>query len=416
MSGFEDRSSSHVFRRCALFVMLMIFPGAFGLDHPQSSPSQDVAGVEFKGRSPAIVPCQLIANAVVLHVKLNGHGPYAVLLDSGAVNFISPQAADEVGLTIGGSEPGFGVGRRTVVAGETEVESLQIGSAVLHGQRFHVISLPYVVEHGFPEPIVGGLGYEMLEQVALRVDFVRKQIAVWNGADFHYRGHGHAVPFVLQQHVPFVTGAVDGIPGEFVIDTGAEDSLSLNTPFVKRNDLVGKYAARLYGFAGEGVGGRENAYFVRVRKLDLGGIAVHSMVTELSQDTSGATSELSVAGIVGIGILKRFNVVFDYRNRVLYLEKNRNYNRPGVFNRAGFAPRITAEGLKVISVFQGSPAGDAGIAPGDLILAINGRPSRALDVPFLYELLRQPPGTLLRVELLHQGIEKNVELRLRELL
>lgn len=70
----------------------------------------------------------------------------------------------------------------------------------------------------------------------------------------------------------------------------------------------------------------------------------------------------------------------------------------------------------VISVFHDSPAGEAGIAPGDVILAINGHPGHDLDVPFLYELLRQPPGTLLRVELLHQGVQKNVEIRLRELL
>ncbi len=139
-------------------------------------------------------------------------------------------------------------------------------------------------------------------------------------------------------------------------------------------------------------------------------------MTELSQDTAGATAESSIAGIVGIGILKRFNIVFDYDHSKIYLEKNRAYNHRNIFNRAGFAPRITAEGLKVISVFQNSPASEAVIAPGDVILAINGRPGQNLDVPFLYQLLRQPPGTLLHIQLLHQGVKKNVEIRLRELL
>ena len=166
---------------------------------------------------------------------------------------------------------------------------------------------------------------------------------------------------------------------------------------MKQNDFVGKYAARLYGFAGEGVGGRENAYFVRVRKFELGGIAVPSIVTELSHDAAGATSESSVDGIAGIGLLKRFNIVLDYRDRTIYLEKNRNYNHPSIFNRAGFAPRITAEGLKVMSVFPNSPASEAGIVPGDTILAINGRPDRDLDVLFLYDVLRQRPGSRLHL-------------------
>lgn len=82
-----------------------------------------------------------------------------------------------------------------------------------------------------------------------------------------------------------------------------------------------------------------------------------------------------------------------------------NCDTTNIFNRAGFAPRITAEGLKVISVFQDSPASKAGIAPGDLILKINGRPGQNLDVPFLYQLLRQPPGTLLHIQLRHQGVK-----------
>lgn len=330
-SGSAGHCFPHGIRLCILFLMLMVFRGAvdsFALSDQQSSASNAVRDVEIKGHAPAVVSYQLIANAVVLQVKLNGRGPYAVLFDSGAVNFISPRIAKELGLAVGESEQGFGIGKRSVVAGETEVESLQIGNAVLHRQRFHIIPLPYVMEHGFPQPIVGGIGYECLRQITLGIDFTQGTVSIWDGTDFRYRGRGKALPFVLQGHVPIANGTVDGIPGTFEIDTGAEDSLSLNTPFVKQNDFIARYAAHLYGFAGEGVGGRENAYFVRVRKFELGGIPVHSIVTELSQDTAGATSESSVAGIVGIGVLKRFNIVFDYRNSEIYLEKNRNYNIP----------------------------------------------------------------------------------------
>ncbi len=203
---------------------------------------------EIRGSSPAIATFQLIANAVVLHVKLNGRGPYALLLDTGAVNFVSPRIAEELGLAVGEGEPGFGVGKRTVVAGETEVESAEIGNAVLRGQRFHAVTLPFVMEHGFPEPIVGGIGYECLQRIALRVDFNHCKLSMWEGSTFRYKGRGKAITFVLQGRVPIANGVVDGVPGLFEVDTGAEDSLSLNTPFVKQNDLVAKYGARLYGF------------------------------------------------------------------------------------------------------------------------------------------------------------------------
>ena len=60
------------------------------------------------------------------------------------------------------------------------------------------------------------------------------------------------------------------------------------------------------------------------------------------------------------------------------------------------APRITPEGLKVVSVFEGSPAAAAGISPGDTILAINGHTGRQLNAPFLFYILRQPVGTIVR--------------------
>lgn len=287
---------------------------------------------------------------------------------------------------------------------------------ILHDPAFHVVPLPYVMEHGSPEKLAGGMGYELFRRMAIHINFERKKLSFWDNQKFRYRGTGKAVPFALRGHVPVVKGSVDGMPGVFEIDTGAEDSLSLNAPFVKQNDVIAKYSARLYGFAGEGIGGRENAYFVRAHTFDLGGSQVHSIVTELSQDTAGAAAGSDVAGIVGVGVLKRFDITFDYAEGKLYLEKNANYSRPGVFNRAGFSPRITAEGIKVVSVFQNSPATEAGIAPGDLILAINHRASSDVDEPFLYDLLREEPGTLVQLGILHGGVKKKVEIKLRDLL
>ena len=50
--------------------------------------------------------------------------------------------------------------------------------------------------------------------------------------------------------------------------------------------------------------------------------------------------------LLGSGILKRFNMTFDYLHATLYLEKNKNYERPSVFNRAGLAPRSHAAGFE----------------------------------------------------------------------
>lgn len=379
----------------------------------QSAPSNRPEAVS--PISLGVVPFDMLGNAIVVHVRLNGHGPFAMLLDSGAVNFLSADLGQQLGATVTGNDEGVGIGQRRVFAEDVAMTSVEIGNVPFRNMRFHLISLPYVMEHGFPEPVVGGIGYELLKQVALRIDFDRKELVMWDSATFRYRGRGIKVPLVLHGHVPVVRGTVDGTSGDFEIDSGAEDSLSLNTPFVQSNDILHKYAARIHGFAGEGVGGRENAYFVRVRKFELGGVEVSSIVTELSQETAGATAESDISGLVGVGVLKRFNIVLDYGSKSLYLEPNANYKLPSVFNRAGFAPRITSAGLLVISVFPNTPASEAGIQPGDQIVSIDGRSGSELNVPFLFKVLRGCPGTLMELEILRNGVTQHYHFKLRDL-
>ncbi len=375
-------------------------------------PSNDV---EFDASQPRLTPFKLIANWIVLSIKINGR-ECRMLLDTGAPNVISPSAAATLGLDVEGKFAGFGAGKREVSGGEATVSRLRIGNVVLHNQTFHVIALPYAFTHGFSPVIEGVIGYEVFQGLVVSIDFQQATVRFLDPATFHYHGKGLAVPFYLEERVPVVAGRVDALQGSFQIDTGSDGSLSLTSPFVARNDLIRKYSAHVHGFAGEGVGGRENAYFVRARVLDIGGAYVPAVITELLGDTGGVGASPDVAGFIGTEILKRFNLTFDYSRNTIYFEKNANYNRPSVFNRAGLAPRITSEGLKVASVFEDSPAAAAGISPGDTILAINGHSGDRLNGPFLFDIFRRPVGTIVRLRILHAGVEKSVQLKLRDLL
>ena len=378
-------------------------------------PTQQVDDVEFDASQPRLIPFSLIANWIVLSVKING-SECRMLLDSGAPNVISTSAAANLGLDVEGRYAGWGAGKREIIGGETTVARLRIGNLVLHDQTFHVVALPYAFTHGFSPTIEGVIGYEVFLRLVVRIDFQRTTIRFLDPPSFHYHGKGVAVPFYFQEQVPVVAGTVDGLQGAFQIDTGSDGSLSLTSPFVTGNGLISKYSAHIHGFAGEGVGGRENAYFVRARVLDIGGADVPSVVTELLVDTGGIGAAQDIAGFIGTGVLKHFNLTFDYSRNTIYFEKNANYDRPSVFNRAGLAPRITPEGLKVVSVFEGSPAAAARISPGDTILAINGHTGRQLNAPFLFYILRQPVGTIVRLKILHAEVEKSVQLKLHDLL
>jgi hypothetical protein len=260
------------------------------------------------------------------------------------------------------------------------------------------------------------LGYQVLRNLPITIDYQNESLTLHEAQSFHYGGNGVGVPFRLSGREPIVQGSIDGIPGTFRIDTGSAAALSLFAPYVAGKNLVQHFSAQLQGFAGEGLGGPETAFFARVHTLSLGGVEIHQLSAELLQDTEGIGAQTGEAGAVGTQALKHFNVTFDYPHRMIYFEKNAHYDEPDVFDRSGLALRIEPEGLVVMSVLSGSPAEQAGISAGDLIIAVDAQKSAEIRAPFLFEVFRQSPGTVVRLRVCHNGSDRDVSIKLRDLL
>lgn len=63
----------------------------------------------------------------------------------------------------------------------------------------------------------------------------------------------------------------------------------------------------------------------------------------------------------------------------------------------------------VIAPFVGTPAYRAGIRPGDVIIAVDGKPTDNLTTSEVAELLKGPKGTTVRITILREGSEKPLE-------
>jgi hypothetical protein len=379
--------------------------------HPPAPHSTKSASVKT-----SVMPIRLVAQTPVLSASLNHQKSAEFIFDSGAVNSITPDTAQQLGLKVEWGFGGVGMGNSSFDVGRTQISSIQIGGVTLRNHTFSVVALPYVVTHGLQPGIVGTLGYELLKELAVEIDYDHKTLALTEGQSFRYTGHGIAVPFFFRGAQPVVKGTIDGISGTFQIDTGSDASLSLFAPFVKRNALTQRLSAHLQGFAGEGLGGPETAYFVRSQTLSLGGVQVHYLVTELLEDTGGIGAEGEDSGNVGTGTLKQFNITFDYPHHTLYFEKNANFGQPDVFNRSGLAIQIKPEGPVIASVLEDSPAEEAGILVGDSITAIDGWMGDQITSERLFDILGQQPGTVVRLSIEHLGTTRDVHIKLRDIL
>ncbi len=112
---------------------------------------------------------------VLVRVKMNGHGPYNFILDTGApAMFITTKAAKEVGLT---SKPGWGNFESLVIEGGLKVEKARARAEDL----FQLEGMNSLGLAGFE--LHGVIGYEILARYRITYDFTKDKIA-WEPLDF----------------------------------------------------------------------------------------------------------------------------------------------------------------------------------------------------------------------------------------
>jgi predicted aspartyl protease len=289
-------------------------------------------------------------DGILFQAKINGQGPFELILDTGSPNLITAGLARRLGLPLVRNSKKLSTSGGTVDLGTTQIQSLAVGGLTLRDQPFLVVDSPWDAN----DPLVGVVGYEFLRRLAVRVDYEHKLLTVYHAPTFRYQGSGTGVPLLLRGISFEVNGNVDGVDGRFVLDTGNEAGFALEGEFVQQSDLIRRLGARYHGYSGRGYAGPlPDAYYARVRSLRLGEAEVHDVVAYLA---SGETAGADFSGNIGQSILKQFNVTFDAMRGKLYLEKNSNWGKSGIFNRAGVILGKGDQGETVMTVLPGSPA------------------------------------------------------------
>lgn len=368
-----------------------------------------------RGRASTTVPIRVLNGHVYVDVRLDGKGPFRFALDTGAVNVVTPAVAHALGLGAEGRIPGGGVGEKTEDLGMTRVKRLQIGDAYILDQTLFTFPIDELMAMNGVR-MDGIVGYEVFRRFVARIDYDRGMLTLRAPGGFTYQGPGAILPFVFDEHTPQVDGEIDGIPGKFGIDTGSRASLDLLSPFVAAHGLVERYGATTVRIGGWGVGGPARGYVVRAGLLRLGPVEVPGVVTGLSVQQQGAFAGAEEAGNVGYGVLSRFVVTLDYARQRIILEKGARFAEPDAADRSGLWLHLVKGGFEVVEAVPGTPAAEAGLAEGDRIVAVDGRPAAKLGLPAVRKALRTlPAGRVVKLKVKRGGTVREVALTLRDL-
>lgn len=347
------------------------------------------------GLATVSVPIDIVDGHLFVRVRIDGKGALRMLLDTSSINVLLPDVARALKLQPVPALPGRGDGSVGVV----RAGRMDIGGIVIDKPVFATFDLKdFLRRVEGVDDVAGVIGFEVLKRMPVTIDYAASKLTLHDPATFRFAGRATGVPLTFRGTMPQVKGRLDGIDGVFDIGTGARGSLTLGVPIVRSNNLATKYRAQLEVIAGATPKGPVRGLLARADELEIGGVAVGKPVAVLVTAPDAEPGAEADAGSIGYGVLRRFTPTFDYGRSVVYLEPAAAMADVDTFERAGLWLERGPKGFTVVHVVAAGPAAAAGLKPGDVVTAINGRAAGAKTLGAARASLRGAAGLKVRLQ------------------
>jgi hypothetical protein len=382
---------------------------------------------EGQSRPLHVIPVELYRNAVWLPVSVSGSKPLSFILDSGAGRcVVARDAAERLGLQI------VELGEMDVSPSEKKVRmaaspdvTFAIGASTV---MTHAGVVPFEVPSAaWGKRFEGAIGYEWFARYVVEVDFDGRRVNLYDPETYEYHGAGTILPIRLVGNAP-VTRVEIGFPGagplegDFMIDLGGTMSIVFNTPFVRQYNLISaaqKMVPRLIDSPHIGVGGAGRRLLGRVQFAQVGPYRIATPLAGFAQAESGQLARKDMAGLLGCNLLHRFNIVFDYKRQHVILQPNSHFSDlPEEYDMSGIGLGARGENFSefyVNSVAPESPAARAGIQPGDILIAVDGKPVKGFLLDDITNLFTEA-GAGRKLLVSRKGQQREFRLVLRKVL
>jgi hypothetical protein len=371
---------------------------------------------------PATIPIELHNNHVTLRV-CRDTTPLFFVLDTGAGNTIYDLGvAKSLGVQLGAPFRAHGGGAGTVAGAQVRGESVVIPGASVSVPVTTAIDFSGITsaEGGRMQGI---LGADFIARFVVAIDYARRELRLYDRANFSYDGPGTSVPITLAGAFVYTRGSIelaDGarVTGTFVVDVGSSLPLALAKPFVETHRLRDRIGRTVRRPSGRGVGGPSVANVGRLATLRIGTVEIARPVVHMYGDSAGVFSGSSLGdGNIGSDILRRFTVFFDYGGGRMILEPHAGTSEPFETDMSGVQLAATgaSASLTVEFVLAESAAAEAGIQKGDVVVAVNGSPVSAGMLEELKRKLRRE-GERMTFTLRRNGSDVKVEFITRRII
>jgi hypothetical protein len=359
---------------------------------------------------------------VVIQLKINNKGPFNFIMDTGVGLMIitDPQLIDSVNipskriLKLTGCGEGDAYDAYITSTLHIDIPGLtsyNVAAAILKEDHFGLSNYAGI-------PIQGLLGYEFFNNLAVKVSFSDSTITVYHPKNEGLFNKGQKKPMTVEDHKPYIEANVYMPDGsmklrKLVVDLGAGHPLSLEN-MVDTRDLPKKSIPANLGM---GFNGPVSGYISRINEIELGKYKIKNLISSFPKDDS-LKKDLreNRDGNLGIGLLKKFDIVFDYPGHAIYLKPGQNFSEPFEHDMSGleyYAGGDDYSHVIISRVEPGSAGDEIGLEKNDEILAINLIPTAKMSLEQIDNIFKPKHDRSLLLEVYHDKKHDNVILTLK---
>ncbi|WP_160131155.1 aspartyl protease family protein [Kordia antarctica] len=314
-------------------------------------------------------------------------------------------------------------------------------------------------------PVHGIIGYDVFKDFIVEINYNTEKIKFYKPESYEYRSCKKCtdLPLTFRNNKPYIDvnvtiedNEVPNIPVKLLIDSGGSDALWLFKDTEKRINVPEK---SFPDFLGRGLSGSIYGTRARVKNFSIGNFSFENAKVAFPDSTAitYVKNFKERNGSLGGEILKRFRVIFDYGNKRIRLKKSKYFSEPFRYNMSGI--ELQHNGMRVIKeekkrsgdiqtnygrnsstigevsvvyehynkfslvkafeiaeIRKNSPAANAGLKEGDIIVSINGRDVHTYSLSKVSGLLQGKKNKKMRIKVIRGKSVLKFEFRLEEVL
>lgn len=264
--------------------------------------------------------------------------------------------------------------------------------------------------------IDGIIGYTFFSRYVVSIDYDTHTIGVYPPGPFKYpKGSGGYIlhpRFSTLVYQPAIITDARKVLSRFIFDTGAGLYFLISDRFLQDSNLL-KTKRKLYPTQAEGLGGKKEMQLTVTEKIKIGPYLFRRVPLLIFRDDYNITSYPFLGGILGNDLMRRFNAIFNYSERSIYIVPNQHYLDPFDYSYTGLGIYWVNGAVKVVDVMPGSPGDRAGFLPDDIILAMNNVFTQNIQT---FKNILQNAGSRIKVIVQRKGRLETLDLKIVNIL